>query len=326
MENYVIRFRFKSPVHFGDSNQDPDITSSDFLLQNDSLFSALMNEAVRIYGQDGANEFYNKNKNISFSSMMPYRDDVFYIPKPIFFTESEKTNETNNYGKLLKKLKYIPVSYLSEYLEKSRNSDLPVEELVKKQNSFGIMSTEVKVNISRDSSKDNMPYYVGTFTFEKNCGTYIVMKCENSELDYIKILLNSLSVTGIGGKRSSGYGKFEYEIIEVKTSNNPDIKAYEHLLSCKAERYMTLSICLPTDDCDDSFCTDAYYTLVRRSGFIDSVTYNSSLMKKKDVYVFGVGSTFTHVFEGQIKNVGSDFGKHPVYKHLKPIFIGVKSI
>lgn len=324
MENYVIKFKFNTPVHFGDLNQGPDNTSSDFLMQNDSIFSALVIEANNLFGQSGVDKIYKMcNESVTFSSMMPYKNENYFIPKPTMFIEATKQSEKENYAKMLKKLKYIPASYLSEYLIKGKTSELPVDELVEKQKSFGEHSVEQKVTITRDENEDNVPFHIGSFTFSKDSGAYILVSCEPEEMNYLKGLLTSLGFVGIGGRRSSGYGKFSFEVIKLSESQNEDLKAYNNLINGTFERYMTLSVCLPKD-LTDELLEDAYYMLVRRSGFIDSTTYNSSIMKKKDVFAFSVGSTFTEKFEGQIKNVASEFGKHPVYKNLKPFFIGVE--
>ena len=324
MENYVIKFKFKTPVHFGDLNQSPDNTSSDFLMQNDSIFSALVIESNSLFGQAGVDKIYKMcNEKIIFSSMMPYKNENFFIPKPTMFIEATKQSEKENYAKMLKKLKYIPASYLSEYLTKGKTSELPVDELVEKQKSFGENSVEQKVTITREENEDNMPFHIGSFTFSKDSGTYILVSCEPEDLNFLKGLLTSLGFTGIGGRRSSGYGKFDFEVIKLTDSQNEDLKAYNHLINGTFERYMTLSICLP-ENLTDELLKDAYYMVVRRSGFIDSTNYSSSIMKKKDVFALGVGSTFTNKFEGQIKNIASSSGKHPVYKHLKPFFIGVE--
>ena len=324
MENYVIKFKFKSPVHFGDLSQGPDNSSSDYLMQNDSLFSALVIEANKLFSQNGVDKIYKMcNETMTFSSMMPYKDDIFFIPKPTMLIETEKQSEKQNYAKMLKKLKYIPVSYLGEFLTKGKTSDLPVDELVKNQSSFGVNSVNQNVAISREENVDNLPYHIGAFTFYKNAGTYIIVRCEKEDMNFLKGLFVALQFTGLGGRKSSGYGKFDFEVINLTETQNKDLLAYTKLLSGEFKRYMTLSICLPKD-LNDELLDESYYLLVRRSGFVDSTKYNSNLVKKKDIYAFGVGSTFTQKFEGQIVDISSDYGNHPVYKNLKSFLIGVE--
>ncbi len=324
MENYAIKFKFKTAVHFGDLSQTPDDSNSDFVLQNDSFFSALVIEANNLFGQSGVDKIYKLcNEKIKFSSMMPFCGETYFIPKPELFIKQTGESKIVNYEKRLKKIKFIPSSYLEEYLIKSPTGDVLLDKLDEMQSCFGQNAVEQKLVINRDSAIDSMPFNYGTFTFGKNCGTYILVSCEPEDLNFLRGLLVSLSFTGLGGKRSSGCGKFEFEIINLKNSQNIDLKFLDEHMSGCYKRYMALSICLPqilTDDILDG----AYYTFVRRSGFIDSETYGKEIMKKRDVYAFSTGSTFTQKFEGEIKDVGSKWGTHPVYKHLKPFFIGVE--
>lgn len=55
-----------------------------------------------------------------------------------------------------------------------------------------------------------LPYYVGSYVFSEHSGLYFILGVEHEEeFTLIKDLLLSLGYSGIGGKRSSGYGKFE---------------------------------------------------------------------------------------------------------------------
>lgn len=324
MENYAIKFKFKTAVHFGDLSQTPDDSNGDFVLQNDSIFSALVIEAKNLFGQRGVDKIYNLcNEKIRFSSMMPFSEELFFIPKPeLFFLRSNEI-EIVNYEKKLKKIKFIPSSYLEKYLKKSKIEVSTIDKLVEMQSIFGKSSVEQKLVINRDLSKDNMPFSFCTFTFNKNCGTYILVSCEPEDLNFLSGILVSLSFTGLGGKRSSGYGKFDFEIINLKNTQNQDLKCLNAYINGDYKRYMTLSVCLPQLLTDD-ILENSYYTFIRRSGFIDSETYSDGIMKKKDIYAFAPGSTFTQKFDGEIKDVASKCGTHPVYKNLKPFFVGVE--
>ena len=91
-------------------------------------------------------------------------------------------------------------------------------------------------------------------------------------------------------------------------------------------RIMTLSLFLPTELKNEDL-NDSYYKIVRRSGFVSSTKFSEEFVKKDDVYVFMVGSTFTksskELLSGQILDVSNNKGSHKVYKHLVPLFLGV---
>ena len=56
---------------------------------------------------------------------------------------------------------------------------------------------------------DTMPYQVGLFRFAPDCGLYFICGfTEDGQDEDLEYLLDWLGATGIGGKVSSGYGKF----------------------------------------------------------------------------------------------------------------------
>ena len=133
---------------------------------------------------------------------------------------------------------------------------------------------------------------------------------------FIENLILSLGYAGIGGKRSSGLGKFDFE------EHKPSDRFLELLNRDKAKSYMTLSSCMAEEDELEKALDDAYYLLHKRSGFVSSTTYAKTELKKKDFYAFKSGSCFSSRFNGNIYDV-SYKGKHPVYRYAKPMFMGV---
>ena len=128
-------------------------------------------------------------------------------------------------------------------------------------------------------------------------------------------LLESLSYSGIGGERSSGYGKFE-----VTIAASPWME--ERLNMDHASKYMSLSVSLPAEDELDQVISTAHYMTVKRSGWVSSTSYADTMRKKRDIYMLAAGSVFSERFRGDIFDV-SDGGRHPVYRYGKPMLIGL---
>ena len=64
-----------------------------------------------------------------------------------------------------------------------------------------------QVNMRGEKSR---PYYVGNYQFMSNTGLYIIASfSDDSSRDLFESILELLGLSGIGGKRSGGYGKFE---------------------------------------------------------------------------------------------------------------------
>ncbi|TLQ11939.1 type III-A CRISPR-associated RAMP protein Csm4 [Lactococcus raffinolactis] len=293
----IIKLYFESPVHFGEKR----LSESKITFSADTLFSALMIEAVGLGKED---EFYQlaSNNLVKFSDAFPFIDQYYYIPKPMFNLKLEKEDE--NLSKAFKKLIYVPIDSLEDYLSGGLDAYFERE-------SFNLGKLALSEKVQQHDFKDSEPYNVGTFTFKENTGLYVLIEQTHPLLEE---LLENLQYSGIGGKRNSGYGKFKFEILE-----DSDI---EDLFSAKGNRKILLSGALPKDAELEQALKKASYLLERRGGFVQSDTYATNLVKKQDLYVFKNGSTFENSFDGDIYQVGKK-GNHPVYKYAKSFFLEV---
>ena len=308
MEYAAYRFKFNTPVHFGERT----LKSREMTFSADRLFSALCIEAVKESGER-LNELLtlaDENK-LLFSDAFPYAGDDYFFPKPIFSVKRKNNDEDIKARKKFKKIKYLKIDKFKGYLAGEETA----ENL--KLSEFGRDSVKTSVNV--EHTVDPKPYRLGLFTFNENCGLYIIVGYEEESKTLIKNLfedlLDRLTFSGIGGKRSAGLGRFELlpGKIDDETKNR---------LTGNFNTYMTLSISLPTDEELRTAIEGATYLLQKKGGFVASVDYADEWRKKRDVFAFAAGSCFKHKFKGQIANVG-DKGNHPVYRFLKPMFLGV---
>ena len=95
------------------------------------------------------------------------------------------------------------------------------------------------------------------------------------------------------------------------------------LQDTSADKYITLSVCLPDSELDDDMLAGASYSLIRRGGFVYSADYAAEPRRKKDIYLFQPGSVFEKRFKGSVFDV-SDGGSHPVYRYAMPLWMGVQ--
>lgn len=128
-------------------------------------------------------------------------------------------------------------------------------------------------------------------------------------------LMDSLSFSGIGGKRSSGLGKFSF-----LTTKMP--QEFLKRLNGTGERWMTLSCSLPVKKEMVDVLDGASYILEKRSGFVASELYTKEQQRKRDLYVFAAGTCVKKRFHGDVYDV-SDGGSHSVYRYAKPMFLEV---
>lgn len=355
MKYKIIKLEFQTEVHFGEKALD----TGDKIIYADSLFSALCHEAL----SQKENVFKKlicavKENRIIISDAMPYIGKEFYVPKPkkkiLYDLPIQKDSTANN--KILKKLAYIPVSQFDDYL----NKKLDIEKTADDFKNIGDFHIRQKASIARDYT-DSSPYAIKVFAFNKGSGLYVCIGYD-SEQEYTLIsdLFDQLSYTGIGGKVSSGLGKFTAHISNVPESlnkrltenenteenntmykninNNSDVtdtvkyesrtedKTTENLYTGtknKDKMYMSLSLCLPKDEELDMALEDAVFLIKRRGGFISFDSCAGTAKKKKELYLFEAGSVFKNRFAGDIYDVSPETVPHEVYRYAKPMFMEV---
>ncbi len=330
MDYYIYQLQFTTPVRFGSSNYSINLTNSNFYADSSLLFSAISSEWVQLYGISSYNNFLAKVKNDEFilSSLLPYYKDELYVPKPILHINKNKINAKNDEDskikKEMKKIKFIPVSHLNDYInflkgEKSLQFEYITEF------AFENRKTQVEIN----DYEDNLPYYVSSYTFNKNCGLYFIVQTSDDIKEKLDVVIKSLGMTGIGGKKSSGYGKFNltddaYILDEQYPLYNCDVNLHKHFKLC-GDYYLALSLVKPTNTEIEQFEEkENFYKLTKKSGFIYSKTYADTLQKKKDTYFFDMGSCLKNKMHGEIVDVSSSYGSHSVYLNGKGMYIGVK--
>lgn len=300
----LYKLEFLNHVRFGKRS----LNDVEYTLHADTLYSALYIEALKVGKQE---EFYDITKNgaVTFSDAFPYRGNELYIPKPYIKIKNQENQGNSSEKKKYKKIKYIPADQLSDWV----NGTFQIEEEEHKKE-FG--HADVKVSVAVRGKEEPEPYRVRYYSFEENCGLYfIVSASDKQQLQLIGELLETLSYSGIGGKRYSGMGRFE-----VKMARIPE--HMEKQLNKQTKRYLLLSTALPEEKELENVMEHADYQLLKRSGFVASENYADQQMRKRDLYVFQAGSCFGNTFKGDIYDV-SEGGSHPVYRYAKGLFMGV---
>ncbi|MBR1692151.1 MAG: type III-A CRISPR-associated RAMP protein Csm4 [Lachnospiraceae bacterium] len=305
--NYkAYRLYFPVGIHIGRGT----LEESGFSFGADTLFSALCIEARR-RNKDDLEKLVSfvRDGQLLLSDALPYIGEHYYVPKPMLHIPSERDGISTE-KKAFKKLDYIPADKLERFLSGQLDAG-------RELNYFRNLGKEVsKTGASVRGEEQTVPYRVGMFQFSDHAGLYVIVGYEGEQiLNFLEELLTALSYSGIGGKRSSGMGRFELFPCRLH-------EKLERRLTADGNRYMTLSVSLPADGELEAAVCGATYLLVKRSGFVASEEYADSLLRKRDLYVFRAGSCFAHTFQGDIFDVSSQ-GLHPVYRYAKPMFMEV---
>ncbi|HZK39471.1 MAG TPA: type III-A CRISPR-associated RAMP protein Csm4 [Clostridia bacterium] len=325
MRYRLYKLRFTTPVHFGGESGSSGLVSSEMVFRSDSFFSALCMEAAAA-GLIGDLLGAAREGKLLLSDLLPFAGEEYYLPKPFL---SAKGEQKKNVGtemkkrKLFKKLSFVPVSGFDDYIKSfSGDAVFDVEKALAGIDALG--SSAVRTQVALTGRDESLPYHVGIYSFAADCGLYLIAGIgdEATELLFEKIML-ALAYTGIGGKKSSGLGKFETDdVIELEEPYHENLEKIEAMLGAEGCA-MTLNTSLPLDDELETALDGATYTLVRRGGFIASPAFSPSPLKKNELYAFAGGSCFANRFEGGLFDVSGGTGEHAVYRYLKPMFVGV---
>lgn len=319
MEYKLYKLTFNTPVHFGSDIVGSSLEESDFICHSDTFFSALCLEYIKLNGAETIDDFIDffNNGKLLISSLLPYKNNDLYIPKPSIVIERSDTKNENKEEnsssdrKKMKKLNYIKVSDIDIYLNYIKGiGDFNFDY---EYNNFAKYSLNQKVGL-RD--EENRLYSLGTYSFYKNNGLYFALSfSDNETLKEFEKVLKSLSYSGIGGKRTHGLGNFEY--------NESDFSAFENKLFKDSKYKMLLSLFSPTEnEMENIDFNNSFYSLIKRNGFIYSNNYSGNLLKRKSLSMFKEGSCFTNNINGNIKDVSQN-GNHKVYRYGKAFYIGI---
>ncbi|MBR2216155.1 MAG: hypothetical protein IJ849_10430 [Selenomonadaceae bacterium] len=319
--NYTVyKLHFPQGVHFGETK----LESSQMTFQADTLFAALAQEAVAQSAETLKKLVdYVEAGALLFSDAFPYKGKEYFVPKPMVKPKVKTSVEDVAKRKRYKNLAYLPLSKLTDYLEGG--------EITKTD--FGV--PYLKTSACIEPGKDTVPYRIGTFYFgvrqedtinAKPCvaadgeevGLYVLLGYEDKKVKALTDeLMDALSCVGIGGRRSAGLGRFE-----LYNGKFP-AKGLERLQG-EYQTYMNLSVALPREEEMTGAVEGASFLLIKRSGFVASATYASEPRRKQDTFAFKAGSCFRQKFSGELRDVATG-GTHPVYRYLKPVFMGIET-
>jgi CRISPR type III-A-associated RAMP protein Csm4 len=323
MATYTI-FKLKNltPLHIGTGKENYDFSADD--LQSDTISAALA--AIRaLQGKsDDIEQFLN---SFTISSAFPYSSEHYFLPKMQGKLNVEvKDVNKDEKRKELKKIKYIEIP-LWERLSANEQLKVADNQLQKKfllANALEFIQpakSQVmqRVTVPRSDGQDAEPFYFDWTYFNAKGGLYFLINASTEVEEELLDLFEQLGEAGIGTDRNIGGGKFEVEKDTIEIKDQP-----------KANATMLLSLFVPTkQELEKIYLTNSRYQLLLRGGFMaGSVEEDFRHLRKKSVYMFGVGSVFPikETLQGKVVNLTPEWNDermHPVYRSGKPFYLPV---
>lgn len=358
MTRVAYKFRpYKgSSFHFGREGLDNETSAESF--PSDSLFAALVSVMVEAWGAQAAEDLLNQwtaadqstAPPFILSSLFPFAGDLPLFPMPrLHVNLSDSTLRAHT--KFLKKVKYVSPDVLGQLLTGAdMTAWLPGDA-----GSQGLALQKGKVWISRaevgslpkamqgkpDAALENMAiwkvttaphvavdrfsnsssiYLVGRTVFAEGCGVWLLAEI-NSHRAELEALFDLLADRGLGGRRSSGHGAFEWAVME-KPPALPDANG--------SPRVMTLSRYSPTETeiAAGVLGEAAAYELVDVGGWLWSP--EAAAQRRKRLRLIEAGSILGAAVpvRGQLVDVRPEYAQpgapqHAVYRSGVALTIGV---
>ena len=174
MEYTIYKLEFQTGVHFGTGALDEGA----YIFHADQLFSAMYIEALKLGKAQNFHEAV-KAGNLLLSDALPYIDKQYLIPKPMLYVQTDRQGESKQ-KKAYKKLKYLPVEKIDEFL--TGNMNLESDPM----RGFGQMQQQTMAHVRKD--EDTLPYRVGTFYYAPGCGLYVIIAYQSDEELYLELV------------------------------------------------------------------------------------------------------------------------------------------
>lgn len=319
----IIRLTNLTPLHIGTGKENYDFSASD--LHSDTLSSALAAIRAQQGKKDDIPDFLN---SFMISSAFPFYEKQYFFPKVQGIIKAEiKNKKEHEYRKKLKGIRFIESSLWQNLIQ---GNTIIIEEdqiqnmflLPTKNKLDSIYKSRVneRVCVPREDGKDADPFFFDWKFFNQKAGLFCLTDASDSLLDEIKSLFSILGEVGLGTDKNIGGGKFE---IETDTMTIEEVS--------DANATMLLSLFIPTES--ELKCLNlqsSKYELVLRGGYIaGSQEETLRHLRKKSIYMFGVGSVFpcTIELQGKIVDLKPDWNDslmHSVYRSGKPFNIPIK--
>lgn len=303
----LVKLRFQSPI-VTDLSQGEEFKG---IIHSDTLFSAIFNHWVKFKpfeNRAAINKFidgFNSGPPLfRISSAFPFWENNYYLPTPIGTSELYMTTLEN-----------VPFLELDDFIDLAAGNFDKIEKkrLANPLDELLVNLTAPRVTIDRITTSTNI-YETTSWFVSKGGGLYLLIDLnDNSFRDVLEVSISLLGEHGLGGDRSTGYGIFVPEIIDISTDQSW-LDLFKNR-NGESVNYCTLSLCCTPGDSDEAKQAASYQIVTRKGWIISSSSFKQ--MKRKQCKMFAEGSLFKAPIKGQIVEVTpAEFEpEHDVYRY-----------
>jgi len=311
MNWYLVKLTFKSPLHIGDDESGIGVENVQSIIHSDTIFSALVNAASLM--NNGSVDFLLQG-NFRISSAFPYDDkNNYYLPRPFLPLPAS----FGRHSKEVKECEFLQEEDFRAWIEGKLNEVNVMDAVFRSSKTSRILTLNVRPrNASDRQTSSTALYHCGEVVFEKGCGLYFILETDENGKEQFREIFNTLTTLGLGGERSSGYGRFSYEM-----TGPVDLeRRWKEIRNSEGEFSCLLSLWYPEEA--EQINTGAYKTVLRK-GWIFSAS-SAKQMKRKTLRMFREGSIFGNQPVGKLVDVTPSGFDHKVYRWGKALSVKMK--
>ncbi|MCZ7381069.1 MAG: type III-A CRISPR-associated RAMP protein Csm4 [Candidatus Methanoperedens sp.] len=283
----IIKLIFNSPLHIGEIGLGLEECSP--IIHSDTIFNSIINAHSLMHSKEETDDFVKKFNTIKISSGFPFCGNEIYFPKPkIKLNIDEKTH--SDHSKNLKKTEFVSKEYFEKIINFKELNETDITKITKKIEIYEEFQIP-KVYLDRETNKSGF-FFISLIKFKKDCGLWFSIDCENDVYDEIISCLRLLGEEGIGGKRTWGYGLFEFKEKDIE------------LIQPAGNSFILLSLFYPDKNEKEIFSDNSSWDFVLRGGW-------TGKERKPRIRMIKEGGVFEKMPEGCIINLNkySIYGK-----------------
>lgn len=302
------------------------------IIHSDTLFSAMVNCYVKLYGNEKITDFIKKIKVSSiFIGLGIKGKEIYILPKPSIepkFLEGADRDKRKEW----KKIKFLSKDIFEKVIKRDEEisfkkwsgiaftdkeyDNLKISSMEKekfKKLNFINKYTEMKNALNRytGASEELFPKEVLEFQSIGNINPFLYFFIEQYDTE-ILASLRLMADEGLGGERSTGKG-----ILDGIEESQIDF-------TIDFDRYISLSLTMPSNV--DEAKKAENYNFIKRGGY--AFYGRGTGQRKKRIRMFDIGSIFTEKIEGintESKITIDNTGEKIVYHYGKAFLIGGKT-
>ena len=341
---YVIELNFRNGVRFGSDVANYGVEAVQGFAHSDTIFSGLINtlaETRHCYQHhDWVNKFFDVDDGESVEP--PFRlssfgfvdtkppDHRYYLPKPCLLPPKILPGQMNIYGKKYKRLQYIALDIFKKW---QVGEILDLREIVAPDNhrqSFWVEEPKTQ-HVTDSVTLAAQIFRTGLVFYDIHIKPFFLLDLDETQFSFqeFKMLLAALQFNGLGGRRTTGCGAFEFtdedwfcidaaSIEEMEKLNEAfsiskeiGFRNFQELFQHTPQSYYLFSTYFPQNPAGDQ---PLAYELVQRKGWFHS-TMSYTQLKRKSCFMYSEGSIFKTMPAGKLVNVTpAEFTDHQIYR------------